>query len=68
VRAQAGEAEESSALSRNDLSPSRRGGLHSHSGPAGRTYRQLYADAKAKHVAGRSHMSKAELQRALARR
>lgn len=32
VRAQSGEAEQSSRLSRQDLSPSRRGGLRSHQG------------------------------------
>ena len=46
TRAQAGEAETSSPTSRNDLSPSRRGGLRSHTGARGRTYQQLYDDAK----------------------
>lgn len=67
VRAQAGEAAESSALSRNDLSPGRRGGLRSHRGPGGRTFRQLYNEARARRLPGRSTMNKAELQRALER-
>jgi len=62
VRAQAGEAAESSRLSRTDLSPSRRGGLRSHRGAGGRTYLQLYEEARARHLRGRSKMSKAELQ------
>lgn len=67
VRAQAGEAKEASPLSMRDLSPSRRGGLRSHRGAGGRTYRQLYEEARANHVAGRSRMTKAQLERALAR-
>jgi len=68
TRAQAGEARTSSPSSRRDISPSRRGGLRSHTGPGGRTYRQLYDDAKRAHVEGRSKMTKAELERALSRR
>lgn len=67
TRAQHGEAKTASRTSTDDLSPSRRGGLHSHKGASGRTYKQLYADAKRHGVEGRSKMSKAELQRALAR-
>ena len=67
TRAQAGEAAQSSRVSRDDMSPSRRGGLRSHTGPGGRTYRQLYADAQRAHLDGRSKMTKAELERALAR-
>jgi len=67
VRAQAGEAEQPSRASLEDISPSRRGGLRSHSGPGGRTYRQLYEEARARRIPGRSKMSKAELQRALPR-
>ena len=66
-RARRGEARESSRTSTSDLSSSRRGGLRSHAGPGGRTYRQLYAEAKHRGVEGRSHMRKAELERALAR-
>ena len=44
-RARSGEAREKSRTSTKDLSSSRRGGLRSHKGPGGRTYRQLYAEA-----------------------
>ena len=67
TRAQAGEAKEPSRTSVDDISPSRRGGLRSHSGPRGRTYRQLYAEAQRKGIKGRSKMTKAELQRRLSR-
>jgi hypothetical protein len=66
-RAQSGEARESSRLSREDMSPGRRGGLRSHSGPGGRTRDQLYEEAKRKNIKGRSSMSKAELERAVGR-
>ena len=65
-RARSGEAQESSRLSREDMSSSRRGGLRSHrKGPRGRTRDQLYEEAKDRNIPGRSKMSKAELQRAL---
>ncbi len=67
TRAQEGEAEEASPTSVNDLSPSRRGGIRSHQGAGGRTYRQLYQDAKAQHIQGRSGMTKSELEKALKR-
>jgi hypothetical protein len=67
-RARAGEARTASRASVDDLSSGRRGGLRSHSGPAGRTYRQLYQEAKDRGIDGRSKMSKAQLARALARR
>src|SRR3954466_5246952 len=57
-RAQEGEAKTASKTSVEDLSPSRRGGLRSHKGPGGRTYRQLYAEAQRKGVEGRSKMTK----------
>jgi hypothetical protein len=66
-RAQAGEAKESSRLSREDMSPSRRGGLRSHSGAGGRTKDQLYNEAKRMNIEGRSSMTKAELQKAVDR-
>jgi hypothetical protein len=66
-RARTGEAKESSRLSRTDISSGRRGGLRSHSGPKGRTFDQLYEEAKDMNVRGRSHMRKAELQRAVNR-
>ena len=67
VRAQQGESQQASTVSVNDLSPSRRGGLRSHRGAQGRTRRQLYEDARAEGIAGRSKMSKAQLERALKR-
>jgi plasmid stabilization system protein ParE len=66
-RARAGEAKESSRLSRTDISSSRRGGLRSHKGPGGRTKDQLYNEAKAKGIKGRSKMTKAQLEKAVAR-
>lgn len=65
-RARSGEAKTSSRLSRTDISSSRRGGLRSHSGAAGRTRDQLYAEAKRRNVKGRSAMTKAQLEHALA--
>ena len=68
-RARSGEARQPSKLSREDISSSRRGGLRSHrKGPRGRTRDQLYEEAKARNVRGRSKMTKAELQRALGER
>jgi len=65
-RARAGEARESSRLSRTDISSGRRGGIRSHRrGPRGRTKDQLYEEAKDRNIRGRSKMTKAELQRAL---
>jgi hypothetical protein len=66
-RARAGEAREASGTSLEDISSSRRGGLRSHSGPGGRTYRQLYQEAKSRGLEGRSKMSKRELEQALNR-
>ncbi len=66
-RARAGEAKESSTLSVDDISSGRRGGLRSHRGEGGRTKQQLYNEAKAKNIAGRSAMSKAELEKAVSR-
>ena len=66
-RARAGEAAESSDLSKDDISSGRRGGLRSHSGPGGRTRDQLYNEARAKNVKGRSKMTKAELEKAVGR-
>jgi hypothetical protein len=68
-RARAGEARESSRLSRSDISSGRRGGIRSHRrGPRGRTKDQLYEEAKDRNIRGRSKMTKAELERALGRR
>jgi plasmid stabilization system protein ParE len=66
-RAQHGEAKTASKSSTDDLSPGRRGGLRSHKGPGGRTYRQLYAEAKRKGVEGRSKMTKKQLENAVDR-
>ena len=67
TRAQAGESEQASSTSTEDISPGRRGGLRSHRGAGGRTYAQLYAEARKKNITGRSSMSKAELEKALRR-
>lgn len=67
-RARAGEAEESSRLSREDISSGRRGGLRSHGGPRGRTFDQLYKEAKDRNIRGRSKMNKAQLKRAVDRK
>jgi hypothetical protein len=67
VRAQQGESTQASPSSIDDLSPSRRGGLRSHRGAQGRTRRQLYQDARAKGIVGRSRMNKSQLERALKR-
>jgi hypothetical protein len=67
-RARSGEARTASRSSVRDLSSGRRGGLRSHSGPGGRTKAQLYNEAKDRGIAGRSSMSKAELERALNRK
>jgi hypothetical protein len=66
-RARSGEAKQRSRTSTNDISSSRRGGLRSHSGSAGRTRDQLYQEAKAKNIEGRSKMTKAQLARAVGR-
>jgi hypothetical protein len=66
-RARDGEAYQASVTSLEDISSSRRGGLRSHSGPGGRTYRQLYQEAKSRGLEGRSKMSKRELEQALDR-
>jgi len=66
-RARHGEARESSRTSTDDISSGRRGGLRSHSGAKGRTYDQLYQEARRKGIKGRSKMNKAQLQRAVDR-
>ncbi|HEV7864768.1 MAG TPA: plasmid stabilization protein, partial [Acidimicrobiia bacterium] len=66
-RARAGEAKQSSRSSTDDISSGRRGGLRSHRGPGGRTKEQLYNEAKARNIPGRSKMNKAELERAVGR-
>jgi len=66
-RARAGEAKTASRSSVEDISSGRRGGLRSHHGPAGRTFEQLYNEARDRGIEGRSKMSKAQLERALSR-
>jgi hypothetical protein len=66
-RARSGEAQTASRTSIQDISSSRRGGLRSHSGAAGPTYEQLYAEARRRNIKGRSSMNKAQLARALGR-
>ncbi len=67
ARARSGEARQKSKASTDDISSSRRGGLRSHKGAAGRTKAQLYEEAKKKNISGRSTMSKAELEKAVGR-
>lgn len=66
-RARSGEAESASRQSIEDMSSSRRGGLRSHAGAEGPTKDQLYAEAQRRNIKGRSHMNKAELEKALGR-
>ena len=66
-RARAGEAEQSSRTSTEDISSSRRGGLRSHQGSGGRTRAQLYEEARRQNIQGRSRMTKAELERVVGR-
>jgi hypothetical protein len=64
-RARAGEARQASKTSTEDISSGRRGGLRSHRGAGGRTRDQLYAEARAKNIKGRSSMTKAQLEKAV---
>jgi hypothetical protein len=66
-RARSGEAKTASRSSTRDISSGRRGGLRSGTSRAkGRTKEQLYNEAKRRGIKGRSRMSKAQLQRAVA--
>jgi hypothetical protein len=68
-RARVGESRTRSKTSLRGQSPSARGGRRSGTNrPRGRTREQLYEEAKRMNIAGRSRMSKAELQRAVDRR
>ena len=64
-RARAGESQQASKTSTEDISSSRRGGLRSHSGAAGRTKTQLYAEAQKKKIKGRASMTRDQLERAV---
>jgi len=65
-RARSGESQTRSRTSTADISSGRRGGLRSGTArPKGRTYDQLYGEARSMNVPGRSKMSKAQLQRAV---
>jgi hypothetical protein len=66
-RARAGEAKTASRTSTDDISSGRRGGLRSHKGSGGRTYDQLYNEARQRGVKGRCRMNKRELERSLSR-
>src|SRR3954462_14665440 len=66
-RARSGESRQRSRTSTKDISSGRRGGKRSGtSGPKGRTRDQLYNEARQLGIEGRSKMSKAQLQRAVA--
>jgi hypothetical protein len=64
-RARAGQTREASRTSTEDISSFRRGGLRSGHGPGGRTYDQLYEEAKDRGVKGRSKMNKRQLAAAI---
>lgn len=64
-RARAGEAKQPSRTSIEDISSERRGGLRSHTGSRGRTYKQLRNEARERGIKGRSGMNKAQLERAI---
>ena len=65
-RARSGESKTRSLTSTRDLSSGRRGGLRSGTSRAkGRTFDQLYNEAKKMKIPGRSKMKKAQLQRAV---
>lgn len=66
-RAQAGESEQASKESLQDMSPQERGGRRSgRPGPRGQTKQQLYGEARRRGIPGRSSMTKKELENALA--
>ena len=69
ARARAGESRTASRTSTRDISSGRRGGLRSGTNrPKGRTYKQLYGEAKKMGIEGRSGMNKEQLERAVDRK
>lgn len=66
-RARHGEAREASRSSIDDVSSGHRGGKRSHTGEKGRTFDQLYNEARQRGIKGRSSMTKAELEKAVGR-
>jgi hypothetical protein len=66
-RARSGESRTRSRSSTADISSGRRGGVRSHRGAGGRTYDQLYNEARELGIKGRSKMSKRQLERAVGR-
>lgn len=67
-RARSGESEESSAVSTRDISSQRRAANRRKLGRSGgRTYKQLYEEARRRGLKGRSSMDKHQLERALSR-
>jgi general stress protein YciG len=64
-RARKGESRSASKTSTDDISSGRRGGLRSHRGSGGRTFNQLYEEARRKNVKGRSKMNKKALEKAV---
>lgn len=64
-KARSGESKSSRASSTRGSSASSRGGKKSGKGQSGRTREQLYNDAKKMGIAGRSKMTKDELQHAV---
>jgi hypothetical protein len=68
-RAWSGESRTRSKSSTRGPSPSRRGGRRSGTNrPKGQTREQLYNEARRRGIKGRSGMTKAQLQRAVARK
>ncbi len=67
-RARVGESRSVSKSSTQDISSGRRGGMRSHRGADGRTFDQLYNEARQRGVRGRSRMTKAQLARAVGKR
>jgi hypothetical protein len=64
-RARKGESRSASTTSTDDISSGRRGGRRSHRGPGGRTFKQLYEEARRKNIKGRSKMNKKALEKAV---